>query len=1300
MLLFLPFLSSESRAGDWPMYRADSARSGYTAESLPEELSLIWIYEAPQKPTPAWPDAHWQKMTFDFAYQPVVAGGTVYYGSSVDCAVHALDAGTGQPRWRFTTDGPVRFAPAVWRDRLLAASDDGYLYCLAAADGTLLWKLRGGPSTRKIVGNGRVISMFPARAGPVVHDDVVYFGAGLFPTQGFFLYAVEPESGRVLWRNETSGNTRLYQYNHGFCFSNVAGHGYLAVAGDTLLVSTGRSIPAAYRRSDGRWLYYNPLEVYRTGGAWTMVAADHFFCGDMAFRVETGEVACPEMGTDPDRGTSTDRSPMLRDVTMIEGAVAPDSILVANGREIRALDRQEPFVDDPKITKKWCTSRTAAFFAGGPRARLSQHLQGAKLQWTATLPCRCALIVAGDRAFAGDDGVVHALNLKTKKVTLIAEVEGKVYGLAVADGRLYASTDEGRIYCLGAAKGSPAVISQRSDAELYPDNKRYEKAADQILEKAGLKEGYCVDLGCGEGRLSYALAGRSNLRIYAVDTDAANVATARRKLTAAGLYGSRVTVHQLDPIDTGYPVYFANLIVSGQSVTHGPNGAWEAEVERLQRPWGGAACVGRPDQMEVDVRGSLVGAGQWTHAFGSAANTGASIDSLARSPLAVHWFGTSGPEGMLGGKQRTSPPLFAGGRLYIPGGRFLRCLDAYNGRIMWENHDYQDRDGRHYAGAHTKGSNICAVEDRVYFLSNRGECVCLDGETGKELVRFSAPAAADSTSGEWGFLAFDEGTIFGTLESGPLDSVFEDYCRALGQEYAIFKTPWHWHTEGKTFFAMDAESGRLRWTYRPENLIPHNGIAIGGGRVYLLDRPHLSLEMAKARRRGAESPPGMAAGSIVALDAKTGKELWRCDEDIFGSLLTLSTEHQALVLGFPIMRRGNFASDLFTRLAVHRVADGRRLWQRDVQYHQRPLVIGRKVVIDPGGFDWTTGRKSLVDLAPCAFDLLTGEPVMRSNPVTGRQEPWIFGRTEKCPGWTGSPNLLLFRTGTVSYYDFLRDEGRSDVGGIRQSCYINLFAAGGLVLMPDNSSGCTCSYLHRTSIALQPIERQEHWGLYMGCPPTPGIVEHLALNIGAIGDRRAPDGTLWLALPRPAMGRTTASKVDNRALLLGSDSVAIEWLGPAGKAIERRAGLRPFEREPLSWPGGYSDTFRPETLYQYNADATPIDATDISWLFTSGNKGPIRLRVNVSRMPEAATYRIRLLFAEPEDVAPGQRVFDVLINEQTAFASFDVAHEAGATRAAIVEEFQARGRDGLLTITLSPKKGDPILSGVQIKAVR
>ena len=40
---------------DWPTYRHDAARSGYTGEELPTELKLLWRYEAQHPPRPAWP---------------------------------------------------------------------------------------------------------------------------------------------------------------------------------------------------------------------------------------------------------------------------------------------------------------------------------------------------------------------------------------------------------------------------------------------------------------------------------------------------------------------------------------------------------------------------------------------------------------------------------------------------------------------------------------------------------------------------------------------------------------------------------------------------------------------------------------------------------------------------------------------------------------------------------------------------------------------------------------------------------------------------------------------------------------------------------------------------------------------------------------------------------------------------------------------------------------------------------------------------------------------------------------------
>ena len=54
-VVVLAFSIHAARAADWPTYRADAARSAYTAESLPAELSLRWTYQPRHVPNPAWP---------------------------------------------------------------------------------------------------------------------------------------------------------------------------------------------------------------------------------------------------------------------------------------------------------------------------------------------------------------------------------------------------------------------------------------------------------------------------------------------------------------------------------------------------------------------------------------------------------------------------------------------------------------------------------------------------------------------------------------------------------------------------------------------------------------------------------------------------------------------------------------------------------------------------------------------------------------------------------------------------------------------------------------------------------------------------------------------------------------------------------------------------------------------------------------------------------------------------------------------------------------------------------------------
>src|SRR5262249_33331416 len=250
-------VASALGAADWPMWRYDANRSAASPQQLSGTLHLQWVREYPAL-KPAWPDQ--PKMQFDAAYEPIVYGKTLYVGSPRDDTVTALDAETGAEKWRFFADGPIRFAPIAWEGRLYFVSDDGHLYCLDAAKGALLWRFRGGPSDRKILGNERLISTWPARGAPVIADGNVYFAASIWPFMGIFLHALDARTGEARWTNDADGSLYIKQPHNANAFAAVAPQGPMVVAGDRLLIPGGRSVPACYDRRTGKLLRYQLAE--------------------------------------------------------------------------------------------------------------------------------------------------------------------------------------------------------------------------------------------------------------------------------------------------------------------------------------------------------------------------------------------------------------------------------------------------------------------------------------------------------------------------------------------------------------------------------------------------------------------------------------------------------------------------------------------------------------------------------------------------------------------------------------------------------------------------------------------------------------------------------------------------------------------------------------------------------------------------------------------------------------------------------------------------------------------------------
>ena len=242
--------AGQCSAGDWPQWRYDARRSACSPDRLPDELHLLWKREYPPL-EPAFWQARQERVQFDLGYEPVVAGKTLLVGSSRNDRMTALDTETGEERWRYYADGPIRFAPAVANDKVYFVSDDGCLHCLALQTGQLVWKHRGAPSLRKCVGNGRLISVWPARGGPVVYDGRVYFAAGVWPFEGIFVYALDAETGDVVWINDRSGSLYLNHPHAAASFGGPSPQGYLLIHNDRLVVPSSRAFPAFFDLDSG-----------------------------------------------------------------------------------------------------------------------------------------------------------------------------------------------------------------------------------------------------------------------------------------------------------------------------------------------------------------------------------------------------------------------------------------------------------------------------------------------------------------------------------------------------------------------------------------------------------------------------------------------------------------------------------------------------------------------------------------------------------------------------------------------------------------------------------------------------------------------------------------------------------------------------------------------------------------------------------------------------------------------------------------------------------------------------------------
>jgi len=175
---------------DWPTFRHDGERSGANDAQLGAGMKRLWIRPVGGKVTP-----------------PVIAAGAFFVADTDRHQVRCLDAVSGESRWQFTAGARVDSPPTYHEGLVLFGSTDGHVYCLRAADGVLVWKLRAAPETRLMAAFGQLESVWPVHGSVLVQKGVAYFVAGRSSQLdgGLRVFAVEPQTGKILKQRLVAG---------------------------------------------------------------------------------------------------------------------------------------------------------------------------------------------------------------------------------------------------------------------------------------------------------------------------------------------------------------------------------------------------------------------------------------------------------------------------------------------------------------------------------------------------------------------------------------------------------------------------------------------------------------------------------------------------------------------------------------------------------------------------------------------------------------------------------------------------------------------------------------------------------------------------------------------------------------------------------------------------------------------------------------------------------------------------------------------------------------------------------------
>ncbi len=692
-------------------------------------------------------------------------------------------------------------------------------------------------------------------------------------------------------------------------------------------------------------------------------------------------------------------------------------------------------------------------------------------EWKQPVKGAKSIILAGNTLFVGRENEVLAIHANTGSIDWNMVVDGVVHGLVAANGSLLATTDKGRIYCF-AEQGAPQQVAESSASTKQRTDEDQSDYFDQdfsrqLFGQLDQQTGYALVHGAGDAQMVSQILRDTNFNLVCVEEDPLIAEKTRVRFNEKALYGKRIVVHQKRGVQLPYPDFMFNFICVDIGALKGKAPPLN-EYYRLLRPFGTLVLGGingagdsltlpktrlkklvanggdidgkfhalKDQQWHVINRGKLPGSGEWSHQYADPGNTACSEDIRISGNLRLQWYGKPGPYRMFDRHSYTTAPVYSGGRLFTLGEKILYANDAYNGRLLWEK-ELPSLEPR--VNLPRDCGYMVTDRDHVY-LAIENNCMKVNARSGKTETKFNCPKLDDDHDYNWGYVAIADQLLFGSsVRSGNF------YTEGRGPWYddSGFNNVQDSHKVlSDCLFAIDLAGNSQEWKYN--GVIINSTIAIGGGRIYFVENRNSKVLQDKARRLSGGKE--WMALYLVALDVKTGKLVWEKNMEFEQRTPVFFCTYKEETL---IVLRSSPKS--FDLRAID-AKSGKSVWNRDHGWennhhgaHRRhPVIIG-----------------DVVYQQPRAYDLKTGEEKWSTSKV---------GVGGNCGTLSASSSMLFSRLSDYpGFIDLGQEMNKENLVEItRPGCWINIIPVGGMVLIPEAGSGCSCEYSIHASMGFLP----------------------------------------------------------------------------------------------------------------------------------------------------------------------------------------------------------------------------------------